>query len=306
MGPTRAAGYPNYGSDGNTGYIPIIFSPKLNVKFYLSTVFAAISNTDYEGEIASKGDTVRIRVVPDVTISDYEIGGGLTYETLSADYIDLNIDKAKSFGFKVNDIDKMQSDLDQLDKWTDEVANKQKIAVDRDILGSVYTDVNAANAGNLAGLISQDIALGVAATPKDLTKDNIIDYIIDHGVVLDEANVPESGRWIVLPAWACGMIKSSDFKDASMTGDRVSIARNGRVGMIDRFEVYMSNNLTSAGGETNIIAGHPSGLTFASQMTNSETLRNQDDFGNLVRGLQVYGYEVVNDFALTHGVIAKG
>ena len=52
-------------------FIPEIWSGKLIEKFYATTVLAAISNTDYEGEIKNQGDKVSIRTQPTITISDY-------------------------------------------------------------------------------------------------------------------------------------------------------------------------------------------------------------------------------------------
>jgi hypothetical protein len=114
-----------------------------------------------------------------------------------------------------------------------------------------------------------------------------------------------------MPAWACARIKKSDLKDASVAGDGTSIMRNGRIGMIDRFEVFMSNLLPTgahaslAAGEYAVFAGHSLGLTYASQILDTETLPNPSDFGSLVRGLSVSGSKVVKPEALTVGVIDK-
>jgi hypothetical protein len=156
----------------------------------------------------------------------------------------------------------------------------------------------------------------------------ILDFIIDAGLVLDEQRVPETGRWIVLPAWAAAMVKRSAFQQAYLTGDAVSIARNGRLGMIDRFTVYVSNLLpigTGAGagtagassaasaalgtslatGEYGVYFGHSLGLTFASQMTKVETLRSESTFGTLMRGLQVWGFQVINATLVGYAVISN-
>ena len=101
-----------------------------------------------------------------------------------------------------------------------------------------------------------------------------------------------------------GLIKQSDLKDASITGDSQSPLRNGRLGMIDRFTVYVSNNLFKSGAEFSCIAGHKMGFTFASQMTNMETIRSETTFGNIIRGLQVYGYKVVKPEALATMVVS--
>jgi len=144
--------------------------------------------------------------------------------------------------------------------------------------------------------------LGATGTPVQITKTNIIDYIVDVGQVLDEANTPESDRWMIIPAWMAGMIKKSDVKDTSLSGDSVTPLRNGRLGMLDRFTLYVSHNLnkvTDTGNQAfSVLAGHKMGLTFASQMTNMESLRAESTFGTIIRGLQVYGYAVVKPEAL--------
>ena len=204
-----------------------------------------------------------------------------------------------------DDVDKFQSDYNYVDDWTRDASEQLKITIDTQVLGDIYSEAATGNSGATAGTKSSGYNMGVASTPKVLDKTNILDFIVDMGSVLDEQNVPESDRWVVLPVWACGMIKQSDLKDASLSGDATSIIRNGRIGMIDRFMIYRSNLLAASGGEFNIIAGHKSGLTFASQMLNSETLRAESTFGTLVRGLQVYGYKVVKPEAIVHGVVSK-
>jgi len=164
-------------------------------------------------------------------------------------------------------------------------------------------DVASTNKGNTAGRITGNIDLGSTGTPVAISKTNVLDYIVDLGTVLDEANAPEAGRFLVIPAKMAGMIKKSDLKDASITGDSMSVIRNGRLGMIDRFTIYMSHNLSVSSGKFSLIAGHKMGFTFASQMTNMETIRSESTFGNIVRGLQVYGYKVVKPEALAQGVV---
>lgn len=309
MAIQNAVGQPNYGPTSSNGFIPEIWSGKLVEKFYLSTVFGEIANTDYEGEISGMGSEVHIRTTPDIAIRDYEVGGGIQYERPQSDKIKLSIDKAKYFGFEVNDVIAYQSDLSLMDNWSDDAGQQMKIAIDKTLLADVYADVAATNAGATAGKLSGDINLGVAGTPVQLTKANILDFIVDMGTVLDETETPEQGRWLLLPSWAAGMLKKSDLKDASLTGDGVSAMRNGRLGMIDRFTLYQSNNLAmgmdGANKVTNIMAGHKAGLTFAAQMNEMETLKNPNDFGDLVRGLNTYGYKVTNPELLTHGYVYK-
>ena len=294
-----SSGHPSY--TGN--FIPEIWSGKLVENFYDATVLAAISNTDYEGEIKSHGDTVNIRTTPEVTIRDYVKGQTLTVEQPDKPKLQLLIDKGKYFAAVEDDVDKVQADINLMDAWTRDASERMKIQIDTDVLTNILTGINASNKGATAGAISGDINLGVTSTPVAVSATNVLSYIVDLGTVLDEANCPESDRFLVIPAKMAGYIKKSDLKDASLSGDGVSIMRNGRLGMIDRFTLYMSHNLYKSGSEFNLIAGHKMGLTFATQMTNMETLRSTTTFGDIVRGLQVYGYKVVKPEALAQGVI---
>lgn len=240
----------------------------------------------------------------------------MQYERPQSDSVTLNIDKGKYFAFEVKDVDRYQSDIDLMDDWADDAGEQMKIEIDRGILGTIYADVDAQNKGATAGRISGDIDLGTTGSPVVLVKGaagagetEVLDFIVDLGTVLDEQNVPQTGRWLVMPAWACALIKKSDLNNANEAGDAQSILRNGRIGMVDRFTIYSSNlvdHVTDGGNNVaNIIAGHRAGLTFASQMTEMETLKNPNDFGDLVRGLNVYGFKVIEGKYLAHGYATK-
>jgi hypothetical protein len=248
------------------------------------------------------GDKVTIRTTPDITIRDYVKGQKLVYENPESPAVELNIDKGKYFGCVCDDVDAYQSDVAKLDKWAEDASEQMKIEIDTGILGDVFADAHASNKGIAAGAKSGAFDLGTTNAAEAITKANVLDYLVDCGTVLDEQNIPESDRFIVIPAWMAGLIKKSDLKDASLTGDSSSVLRNGKLGMIDRLTLYISNNLTgvSDSGETvyNMIFGHKSALTFASQMTKMEELQAESTFGRLIRGLQVYGYEVIKPDAM--------
>lgn len=298
-------GRPNY--SGN--FIPEIWSGKLIENFYDATVLAAISNTDYEGEIRQYGDTVNIRTTPEITIRSYVKGQTLTVENPDKPKLQLVIDKGEYFACVEDDIDKVQSDIALMDTWSKDASERMKIKIDQRVLTDMLTDIAATNKGATAGEQSASFNLGTNASPLTVTKDgassttSVIDLLVDMGTVLDEANAPEADRFVVIPAKMAGLIKKSELKDASLTGDSQSIVRNGRLGMVDRFTIYVSHNLFVSSGKYNIIAGHKMGFTFASQMTNMETIRSESTFGNIIRGLQVYGYKVVKGEALSTAVV---
>jgi hypothetical protein len=313
--------YPTGSSSNNlqsTGFIPEIWSGKLVEKFYASTVLAAISNTDYEGEIRNHGDRVKIRTKPTVTIRDYKADGLLGLDRPTGGTVELYIGNGKYFSLVVDDVMELQSDLNLLSMWSDDAAQQLKIAVDQDVLDGIVGGMAAANKGTTAGVITGSINLGATGSPLSVVGRNpgasdveIIDVLMRLGQVLDEQNIPESGRWVVMPAWAGRMIKQSELRQAYLSGDGVSMLRNGRLGMVDRFTIYVSNLLPNhstdstnfASGEWPIFAGHAHGLTFASQISKVETLRSELTFGNILRGLQVYGYQIVDGKALAQAYV---
>jgi len=299
-----ATGHIDLSSTGTTRFIPQIWSTKLVIKFYLSTVFGSISNTDYEGEISKYGDKVIIRTVPDMTIGDYVKGQKLNYEQPESATVELNIDKGKYFAFAVDNVDKRQADINFVEKWSDDAAEQMKIAVDSDVLNTIPSDstIHAKNKGATAGVLSGAYDLGAAGAHEVIDKTNVLDYIVDCGSVLSEQNVPETGRWMVIPGWFANLIKKSDLKDASLTGDAVSPLRNGRIGVIDTFELYVSNNLIpvdeSGSDAYNMLFGTKHAITFAAQMTDMEKITNPDTFGQLIRGLNVYGFRCIKGEAI--------
>lgn len=301
-----AGGRPNY--SGN--FIPEIWSGKLIENFYDATVLAAISNTDYEGEIRNMGDTVNIRTTPEITIRDYVKGQTLTVENPDKPKLQLVIDKGEYFACVEDDVDKVQSDINLMDTWSKDASERMKIKIDQRVLTDMLPDIAATNKGATAGEQSASFNLGTTASPLTVTKDgasattSVVDLIVDMGTVLDEANAPEGDRYLVIPAKMAGLIKKSELKDASLTGDGTSIVRNGRLGMVDRFTIYVSHNLYVDSGKYSIIAGHKMGFTFASQMTEMESIRAESTFGNIIRGLQVYGYKVVKPEAIAQAVIS--
>ncbi len=305
----HASGLPDYGPTGNIDYIPEIYSGKLVEKFYKSTVFGEIATTDYEGEIAGFGANVIIRTIPDVTVSDYVVGAGLGAQYPTSNSVTLSIDQAKSFAVALNLVDMRQADVDMAAVFANDGSIQLRIAADADMLETIPADVSADNQGTTAGVDSNDFNLGDSSNPVTVTKTTIVDFITTMGAVLDEQNVPDEGRWLVAPPWFMMLIKQSDLKIASLTGDSVSIARNGKVGEVDRFTLYQSRNLlrqTSPGPATYIMFGHSAGLTFAAQIVECQMIDNPNDFGYVIRGLMVFGYEVIGPNYLGTAVVKRG
>lgn len=263
----------------NGNFLPAVWSKKLNAKYYAQTCLMDITNNNWEGEIKGQGSQVEIRQRPTVAVTDYTVNQDIQYQDITDEKITLLIDKAKSFAFKVDDIDNAQSDIRILNELTTDAGYQMKIAVEKGVFGTIYSD-----ATNALSTLTMD-------------KTNVIDWIVDAEVKLEENNIPSDGRFIIIPPKAAGYIQKSDLKNAAVTGDAKSIIRsnlnNGRLGEIGGMTVYVSNNLTSSGTTFQCIAGHKSAVTFASQIVKVENIRLQTKFGDAVRGLNVYGYKTV-------------
>ena len=266
---------------GEQHFIPEVFSKKLQAKFYAQTVLSEVTTNEYEGEISGLGNKVNIRAVPAVTVADYT--GSLSYADVTSSTIELNIDKAKSYAFKVDDILREQADIDFMNEASKDAAQNMKIEIEQDVFanvaaGSSLTDVNA--------------------TPSNITTSNVLGFILEAGQNLDENNIPEEDRFMIINPAVASVLKQSELRQAYLTGDAVSPLRNGFIGMVDRFRMYVSNNLSTSAGVSSGLYGHPKAIAYASQFTNTESVRLESSFGDGVRGLAVYGYKVVLPTAL--------
>jgi len=262
---------------GEQHFIPEVFSKKLQAKFYAQTVLSEVTTNEYEGEISGLGNKVNIRAVPAVTVADYT--GTLSYSDVTSSTIELNIDKAKSYAFKVDDILRTQADIDFMNEAARDAAQNMKIEIEQDVFanvaaGSSLTDING-------------------GTPATVSTSNVLGFILDAGKTLDENNIPEEDRFMIVNPATASILKQTELRQAYLTGDSVSPLRNGFIGMVDRFKMYVSNNLSTAAGVTSGLYGHPKAIAYASQFTNTETVRLESSFGDGVRGLAVYGYKVV-------------
>lgn len=295
-------------------FIPQIYSAKLQDKFYAASVVPAIANHNWEGEIMAFGDTVNIRKVPTVTISDYSVNSPINYQDVSDELIQLNINQAKYYAFKVDYIDDYQSDIALIDTITQDASMQMAVKVDQSVLQSIYSDVATANTigGGSTGIVP---TIGDATYGIDLSglwnttaasggNSLLLTPLMQAGQVLDTNNVPRDGQRfaVVTPEYA-RYLKQSDLKSVLITGDSESPLRNGYVGEIDGMKLYVSTNLLNAASSTSaawsrMYVGHMSALTFASQFIKHEMLPLQNTFGYGIKGLQVYGFKVVKPESL--------
>ena len=309
-------------------FIPTLWSARLNAKFYTASTFADICNRDWEGDVSNLGDKVVINGIPNITIANYTVGQSLTYQVPTPETVELALDKAKYFGFQVSDVLEYQAKPDLMNTFSDDASEQLRIAIDSTCIYGSFMNGLADNRGTAAGVGNYGFGTDAAAIALNATAGdaaNVLTKVLQMASVLDERNVPESNRWRVIDPATRVLLMQTSLAQANLMGDAKSPVRNGMIGMIDRFKVYVSNNLprgaagtatagnwvSGDGSETSvtvvgtgvarkaIIAGHTSAIAFASQISKVETLRNPSDFGDYVRGLQIFGHKVVKPEALT-------
>lgn len=330
-----AAVYPvqspfNTATSYSGAFIPTLWSGKLLAKFYQNTILSEVSNTDYEGELKNQGDTVRIRLAPSISISDYTVGQTLSYEVPVPIYQDMQVNKGKYFGVQVSDVLGYQSDMNLMNMFTEDAAKQLKIAIENEVFFNNFVTEGpaSANEGSTAGAISASYNLGTDTAPVDqATPANILNAILRMASVLDEQNVPEDGRFLIMTPFDRHLLMQSNIAQAYFTGDQSSTIRTGKIGMLDRFSVYVSNllprgeagkalvpalsatsggaTLASAKARRIMVAGTKAASSFAMTVSKTEPLRNQTDFGDIVRGLAIYGRKIVKPEALVTATVGS-
>ncbi len=267
-------------------FIPEIWSTTLLDTLDNALVLGARANRNYQGDIQNVGDTVRIQTPGNLTVNTYS--GTVTYQTPTSTTQTLLIDQDKYVAFDVDDLDAIQSNIDNVQVYTDRAAFGLADDVDS-FIGSLYT---AATAGNITFTLA--------------TSDAWADVVVVAAQNLDTNNAPRTGRWMVVtPAGFAAMLKNSNFIHASQLGD--TVLRTGMVGVLGGFEIFVSNNLTFVAGtpnSTKALYGHTSGITLAMQMIGTpEAVRRDASFSVGVRARIAYGAKVVQPSVV--GVISE-
>lgn len=269
-------------------FIPQVWSARILEALRKALVFGqpGVINHDYEGVIAQAGDTVRITGIGDITVFDYVKNTDMPGpEQLSASQTTLVVDQAKAFHFGVDDIDRRQGLPGFVSAAMRQAAFRLRDTADRYVAG-LY-----AQAGN---------AVGTAGAPKtDLgTATNAYNHLVALGVALDEADVPQDGRFVVIPPWYEGQLLLDDrFVKSGVEGGEQRLL-NGLVKRAAGFDILKSNNTSNDATTWRIMAGVDMAITFAQQINQVEGYRPERRFGDAVKGLHLYGAKVVRPEAL--------
>lgn len=265
-----------------TNFQPTIWSAMVLESLKKNLVYGARANRNYEGDVRF-GNAVKINAVGAVSVRSY--AGSTTTDALSDTTQTLSIDQQKYFSFRVDDVNKIQSNADFASAAQMEAGYALADAVDQ-YIASLHTS---------AGIVTD---LGTDVTPIDINSANVLEYLQMMYQKMSENNVPTSGRWAIIPPWFETKVKIAAQKIMTMNDQ---IVTTGYIGTIEGFDLYVSNNVANtAGALYKVMAGYSGSITLATQIDQTEAVRDTAAFADIVRGLMVYGAKVVraNSLAL--------
>ena len=296
-------------NQNNSFFLPAIYSKQVLNFFRKSSVAEAITNTDYAGEIASYGDSVKIIKEPEITVYTYERGADVTQTKLTDAEVTLVVDTANAFKFIVDDIESNMSHVNFREAASSSAAYALKDAFDEGVIATMFSGVSASSPNHILGSDSAtDLAAGTFDGTGNLdigfgsSEHDPIDVLSHMSRLLDEQNVPEEGRWFLAnPEFYEVLVQSSSkLLSVDYNAGQGSI-RNGLVssGKLRGFDMYKTNNIASTSNAAGkCLAGHMSATATAQTITSTEVIRDPDSFGDIVRGLPVYGSKVLRAGAL--------
>lgn len=281
------------------GFIPEIWSDQILDNLDKIAVYVNRCNRDYEGEIKSFGDTVRINEIGDITIRDYTKNStsNLTIQELTDAQQILTIDRSRYFAFKVDDVDKVQTKPKLMDKAITRASYNMKDDVDS------FVAQRLSSGGFFTGTNSTQ--LGSTVTALSVTSTLVITAIAWASRIHDQNNVPTDGRWVVVsPSIHHQMVTAEIVQDTN--NSKYLEMGPGAVGNFYGYDIYVSNNCylgSATSSQYHCIFGHSMGVTFAEQLAEVEAFRLTDQgFGDAVKGLNLYGVKITRPEAILRGV----
>ena len=284
----------------NGNFSPIIYSQKVQKFFRTASVVEAITNTDYAGEIENFGDTVNIIKEPTITVSAYSRGAVVDTQDIVDDQIQLVVDQANAFSFKVDDIEERHSHVNFESIATSSGAYALKNEYDKNVIAAMVAGVSSSSPDHLLGADTgsgQDQDVGFGSSEVDP-----VDTISKHNRLLNAADVPEENRWFLAGPEFVEQLGQANSKLMSDTTGNATPLRNGKVlsGKIMNMDVYMTNNFAASSTSNffKVLGGHMSSTATANHIAKIEVIRHPESFSDVVRGLHVFGRKVLRDNAL--------
>lgn len=266
-------------------FVPELWNAAIQEPYEKALIYGQpmVANTTYTGLIAGMGDTVHINTLTAPTIKAYNKSADIEVQDVSTTETTLKIDQGNYFAFGVNDVDKVQAAGDFGGPALNQASIGLRDSADKYLAGVLKDGALAGNKLGTINVVNDDPA---KAGTGQISAFKVMVQLAEK---LNNNSVPTAGRYVVVgPKTYSALLMDSRFTrvDASGTADGL---RNGIVGKAVGFDVLMSNNYPTTAGRELAIAGVAGAFTFASQLVETEAMRDQKRFRDIVRGLNVYG-----------------
>ena len=276
-----------YGNLPNGNFSPIIYSKQVQLAFRKSTVVGDITNSDYFGEIANQGDTVRIIKEPEISVKEYARGTQVTAQDLDDEDFQLVVDKANYYAFKMDDIEEAHSHVNFMQLATDRAAYRLADQYDQEVLGylagykqsalssaagAVNDQVNGSKAVSTAGsdelLTSMKLRkdsfgsittssagdhsipvanLAPGATAVSTTTVTPMVIINRMARLLNQQQVDSQDRWLVVDPVFMELLGDENSKLVNADFNAAELKNGLALTNLAGFRLYVSSNLPSVG-----------------------------------------------------------
>ena len=266
-----------------TNSIPTIVGNAVLESLKKNLVYRNLFNENYTGNVAP-GNAVTIVSPGSVTVGDYTVYTDMTEEAVTDSGQTLIIDQQKYYNIVIDDVDAAMARPNVMAAYANEAVYQMGETIDSYLAGLLAA----------GGDITAD--LGDDTTPLEINSANAPDVLQLIARKLDDAKVPRDGRIVVLPPW---YVEDMVAANLSTLTNNTEVAASGFVGRYAGFNILMSNNVPNTANERyKIIAGSNIAATMAIAISETERLRHQKQFADILRGLAVYGGKVTRSAAL--------
>lgn len=277
-------------------FVPELWSAAVEAPYEKALVYTQpkIANRKFEGTLRAQGDTVHVTTISAPTVKQYVKGSDIEIEELADGRGTITVDQGDYFAFGVNDVDEVQAAGDFESPATRMAGEAMKDKVDTFAAGLLKN-----GAGHKLGTVT---VVDGDPTQVQAGQKSAYQILVKLREKLDKASVPAGNRYVVVPPeYISALLMDKRYTDLSASGSSDALL-NGQVGKATGFDVLVSNNVPTTGsGATlkhHVVAGVADGLSFISQINQTEALRDPKQFRDIIRGLMIYGGKVMRPEAV--------
>lgn len=280
-----------------------IFAEKLIQRFSAQSVTGNITHSDIiPAKLKSCGNQVVFTLPPEARVFSYQKNQVLEHDELNLKRVTMTVNRALYWNLVLDRVDEKQ--ICDLQTWVNEYQKRAtlniSLKIDREILTELPSVADPFNKGSCAGRITGAYDLGKTGSPVVLNGANILTKIMQCAQVLDEANIPPSDRFIVLPSVAkAAFMNNQILANAYASGMSKSILIDGSVPDVLGFTIYFSNNFPVYTDQNRptyaVLFGSKKATGFITQIADMQKIdQDPQSFSRYIRYLNVYDFMVLN------------